>query len=290
MIAITGATGQLGRLVIGHLLSRFSPGKLVAVVRDPTKAADLAARGIEVRKGDYTDRTALEEAFAGVDKVLLISSNEVGRRTAQHVNVIEAAKAAGVKLVAYTSVLKADSTPLALAEEHLATEVALRESGLPFLFLRNGWYTENYTDSIPAALENGALIGSTGEGRISAATRNDYAEATAVLLAGAPEPGSIFELAGDESFTKAELAAELSRQAGREIPYHNLPETEYAAVLVKAGIPDRFARLVADSDTAASQGALFDDGGQLGSLLGRPTTSLEDAVQQALVAGEAEPE
>lgn len=289
MIAITGATGQLGRLVLEHLVDRISPSRLIAVVRDPAKAAEIAAKGIAVRKGDYSDRASLEEAFAGVDKVLLISSNALGQRAAQHLNVIEAAKKAGVKLLAYTSVLHADRSVLGLAKEHFDTENALKASGLPFIILRNGWYTENYTAAIPAALANGAVFGSAGNGRISSATRADYAEATAVLLAGAPDAGTIFELAGDESYTLAEFAAELSRQAGREIPYHDLPEAEYAAALQKAGLPEPVAHLLADSDAGAAKGALFDDGHQLGTLLGRPTTPLEDAVRQALIASEPQP-
>ncbi|MEK7949914.1 SDR family oxidoreductase [Luteolibacter soli] len=282
MIAITGATGQLGRLVIDHLLNRLRPDQVVALVRDPVKATDLAGLGITVRQADYDDPATLEAALSGVEKLLLISSNEVGKRLSQHRNVIDAAKAAGVKFLTYTSVLHADRSLLGLADEHRQTEDYLSASGLPFALLRNGWYTENYTASIPSALAHGALVGGAGSGRISSAARADYAEAAAVVLASPVEPGQIFELAGDEAYTLAGLAAELSRQSGKEIPYRDLPEADYREFLLKAGLPEHFAALLADSDAAASRGALFDDDRQLGTLLGRPTTPLSESVRLAL--------
>ncbi|RYD64660.1 MAG: SDR family oxidoreductase [Verrucomicrobiaceae bacterium] len=282
MIAITGATGQLGRLVIDHLLNRLRADQLVALVRDPVKATDLAGLGITVRQADYDDPATLEAALSGVQKLLLISSNEVGQRLSQHRNVIDAAKTAGVKFLNYTSVLHADRSLLGLAEEHRQTEAYLSASGLPFALLRNGWYTENYTASIPSALAHGALVGSAGSGRISSAARADYAEAAAIVLAGPVESGQIFELAGDEAYTLSELAAELSRQSGMEIPYHDLPESDYRELLVKAGLPEHFAALLAESDAAASRDALFDDDQQLAKLLGRPTTPLSESVREAL--------
>ena len=282
MIAITGATGQLGRLVIDHLLNRLRADQLVALVRDPVKATDLAGLGITVRQADYDDPASLEAALSGVEKLLLISSNEVGQRLSQHRNVIDAAKAAGVKFLNYTSVLHADRSLLGLAEEHLQTEAYLAASGLPFALLRNGWYTENYTASIPSALAHGALVGSAGDGRISSAARADYAEAAAIVLAGPVESGQIFELAGDESYTLSDLASELSRQSGKEIPYRDLPEAGYRELLVKAGMPEHFAALLADSDAAAARGALFDDEHQLSKLLGRPTITFSESVREAL--------
>ena len=282
MIAITGATGQLGRLVTLHLLKTVPAGQLVAIVRDPAKAADLAERGVIVRNADYGDRASLEAAFAGVERVLLVSSNEVGQRVPQHRNAIEAAKAAGVKLLAYTSVLHADRSSLVLAKEHLETEQLLAASGVPHVLLRNGWYTENYTGSIPAALANGAFIGSAGSGRISSASRQDYAEAAAAVLTGPGESGKIHELAGDSSYTLAELATEVSRQSGKPLPYHDLPEAEYEALLVKAGLPAPFAELLASSDASAAGGALFDDSRDLSKLIGRATTPLADTVKETL--------
>ncbi|MBN9410280.1 MAG: SDR family oxidoreductase [Burkholderiales bacterium] len=284
-IAITGATGQLGRLVIQSLLRRGVPAAdLIAAVRTPAKAADLAALGVQVRQADYTRPDTLAAALQGVDRLLLISSSEVGQRTAQHRAAIDAAKAAGVKLVAYTSLLRADTSPLGLAAEHVATEALLRESGLPTVLLRNGWYTENYLASAPVALQHGAVLGSAKDGRIAAATRADYAEAAAVAISGEGQAGRTYELAGDASWTLADFAAELARQSGKPVVYKDLPEADYAAVLVQAGLPQGFADLLADSDVGASRGGLFDDSRTLSRLIGRPTTPLADAVKAALAA------
>ena len=284
MIVITGATGQLGQLVIQSLLTKVPASQIVAAVRNPARASDLAALGVQVRKADYTDPASLEAAFQGAEKVLLISSSELGKRAPQHRNAIDAAKKAGVALFAYTSILHADTSPLGLAAEHVATEAYLRESGLPFVLLRNGWYTENYLASVQPALQHGAFIGSAGEGSIASAARADYAEAAAVALTAlAPaQAGKVYELAGDDSYTLADFAAELSRQSGKSIPYVNLPEADYKAALLGAGLPEPIADLLADSDVGASKGGLFDDQRQLSTLIGRPTTSLATLMQAAL--------
>lgn len=282
MIVITGATGQLGRLVIQSLLAKLPATQIVAAVRNPARAVDLAAQGVQIRQADYTDPASLVTAFQGAEKVLLISSSEIGQRAAQHRNVIDAAKKAGVSLVAYTSILHADRSPLGLAAEHAATEAYLRESGMPNVLLRNGWYTENYLASVPPALQHGAFIGSAGEGRISSAARADYAEAAAVALTAPAQAGKVYELAGDDSYTLTEFAAELSRQSGKPVPYVNLPEADYKAALLGAGLPEPIANLLADSDVGASKGGLFDDQHQLSALIGRPTTSLEALMQAAL--------
>jgi NAD(P)H dehydrogenase (quinone) len=286
MIAITGATGQLGRLVIEKLKARVPASDIVTLARSIAKAADM---GVEARKADYDKPETLESALSGVDTLLLISSSEVGKRATQHHNVIEAAKKAGVKRIVYTSLLHADTSPLNLAEEHLATETELKASGVPFTILRNGWYTENYTGSIPGALVGGAFLGSAGEGKISSATRADFADAAVAVLTTEGHEGKTYELAGDESWTLADLAAEISRQAGRQMPYKNLPEAEYAAALKDFGLPEGFARMIAGWDVGASEGALFDDSRQLSKLTGRPTTPLSvavaDALKQPLPAG-----
>jgi NAD(P)H dehydrogenase (quinone) len=284
MYAITGATGHLGRLVITALLRTVPTAETAALVRTPEKASDLAAQGVVIREADYNRPETLGPALFGVDKLLLISGNEVGRRVPQHKAVIDAAKAAGVTLIAYTSVLRADTSPLGVAEEHRQTEALLKASGVPFVLLRNGWYTENYTASIPTALQQGAILGSTGEGRIAAATRADYAEAAAALTAQGDQAGRIYELAGDDAFTMAEFAAELSRQSGKDVVYRDLPEAEYKAALVGGGLPDAFAALLARSSAVAGGGALFDDSHQLSRLIGRPTTPLKDAIAAALKA------
>ncbi len=282
MIAVTGATGQLGQLVIAQLLQHTAASRLVAGVRQPARAANLARQGVQVRRVDYTDPASLDAAFAGVERLLLISSSEVGQRTAQHRNVIDAARRQPVKLIVYTSLLHADTSVLNLAEEHRQTEAMIKASGLPFVILRNGWYTENYTASIPPAVAHGAFFGSAGSGRISGASRRDYAAAAAQALTGAVTPGSVVELAGDQAFTLADLAAELSRQTGKNIPYHDLPEADYRSALIKAGLPDWLADGLASWDVGASKGALFDDSGALGKLIGRPTTPLAVSVREAL--------
>ncbi len=269
IIAVTGATGQLGRLVIEQLKTRAPAESLVALVRDPAKAADL---GVEVRAADYDEPATLAAALAGVDVLLLISSDAIGQRVAQHRNVIEAAKATGVKRIAYTSILRADDTPIGLGVEHRATEAMIRESGLAYTLLRNGWYLENYAGAIVGALHAGAFVGSADQGRISAAARADYADAAAIVLTSDGHEGQTYELAGDEAFTMAELAAETSRQTGRDLPYNNLPEDAYAEVLKSIGLPPPVAAMLAQSDVGAAQGALFNADRRLSRLIGRPTT------------------
>lgn len=285
MLAITGATGQLGRHVIAKLLETVPADEIIAAVRDPAKAEDLAAKGIIVREADYDRPETLETAFRGIDKLLLISSSEVGGRTPQHKAVIDAAKHNDVKLIVYTSILHADTSPLGLAEEHRETENAIRASGLPSVMLRNGWYTENYAAAIPAALEHGVQLGAAGDGRISCAARRDYAEAAAaVLLSNDAQDGKVYELAGDDSFTLTEFAAEVSRQSGKSVEYKNLPEAEYRNALIEAGFPEPVAALLADSDAGAAQGGLFDDSGDLHRLIGRPTTPLKEVIATTLRA------
>ncbi|MBV5291982.1 MAG: SDR family oxidoreductase [Curvibacter lanceolatus] len=282
MIVVTGANGQLGQLVIQSLLRSVPASQIVAAVRQPAKAGALAALGVQVREADYNRPDTLDAAFAGADKVLLISSSEVGQRLPQHQNVIDAAVRAGVKLLAYTSLLKADTSPLGLAAEHLATERALKASGLPHVLLRNGWYTENYLASVPAALAHGALIGSAGEGRIASAARADYADAAAAVLTQADQAGKVYELAGDSAYTLAELAAELSQATGKTIPYVNLPEADFKGALLQAGLPAPIAELLANSDAGAAQGGLYDGSGQLGRLIGRPTAALATQLRASL--------
>jgi NAD(P)H dehydrogenase (quinone) len=282
MIVITGASGQLGRLVIEALLQTLPASDIVAAVRTPAKISDLAARGVQVRQADYAQPATLDAAFKGADKVLLISSSEVGQRVPQHRAVIDAAQRAGVKLLAYTSLLHADTSPLGLAAEHQETEALLRASGVPHVLLRNGWYTENYAASVPAALAHGVLLGSAGTGRIASAARADYAAAAAAVLTQDGQAGRIYELAGDTAYTLTDLAAEISAQSGKEIAYKDLPETDYKAILLGAGLPEGLAALLADSDTGASKGGLFDDSRQLSRLTGHPTTTMATSIAAAL--------
>ena len=282
MIAVTGASGQLGRLVIAGLLEKVAPDTIVALVRDPAKLADLAAQGVVVRAFDYNQADTLAGALAGVDRLLLISSSEIGQRVAQHQAVIAAAKTAGVGFIAYTSLLHADTNPLNLAVEHRATELALADSGVPHALLRNGWYTENYAQSAPMAVAHGAVWGSAGTGRISGAARADYAAAAvAVLTADAAKP-AIYELAGDEAFTLADLAAALSDLSGKPVAYQDLPEADYRAALEGVGLPPPIAAMLAESDIKAANGALFDDRHALSALIGRPTTPWRTTLESAL--------
>lgn len=278
-IAITGASGQLGRLVIAGLRNKVPASDIIALARTPAKAADL---GVEVREADYNRPETLDQALAGVDSLLLISGNEVGQRVEQHRNVIEAARKAGVKRVTYTSLLHADRSTLGLAPEHLATEEILQDSGLDVTLLRNGWYTENYAGTAANAVANGAVLGSAGKGRIASATRADFAEAAVAVLSTPGHEGKTYELAGDEAYTLGDLAAEISRQSGKEIPYTNLPQAEYTAALAAAGVPAPWSEALPALDVEVSRDMLFDDSRTLSALIGRPTTSLQDAVAAAL--------
>ena len=278
MIALTGANGQLGRLVIEHLNKAGASG-IRALVRSPEKAQDLVSSTVSVVQADYDKPDTLTAALSGVDKLLLISSSEIGQRTRQHKAVIDAAKDAGVSFIAYTSILNADTSPMILAKEHRETEAALKASGIPHVLLRNGWYLENYAGTVAAALEHGAVVGSAGNGRISAATRSDYAAAAATVLAGNDTSMRTYELAGSSAFTLADLAGEISTQTGREIPFNNLPADAYAGILVQASLPQAFADILADSDTAAARGALYSESRDLENLIGHPTESMKDFVQ-----------
>ncbi|HLP05074.1 MAG TPA: SDR family oxidoreductase [Paludibacter sp.] len=278
-IGVTGATGQLGRLVVGKLKQKVAAETIVALVRNTEKAADM---GVEARAFDYTKPESLVASLKGIDKLLLISGNEIGQRLPQHKAVVEAAKQAGIKLITYTSILHADTSPLSLAVEHLATEVAIKASGLVYAILRNGWYTENYTGSAKAAIGAGAFIGCAGTGKIASAARVDFAEAAAAVLASEGHENKTYELAGDEAYTLEELAAEISLQTGKTIPYNNLTETEYAGILKNFGLPESIAQMLADSDTGVANGVLFDDSKVLSKLIGRPTTPLSKVVSDAI--------
>ena len=284
-VVVTGATGHLGRLVVQNLLDRGVPaGQIVATGRRTETLADLADRGVIVRPSDFDDPDSLAAVFAGAQKVLLVSGNAIGQRVAQHTNAIEAARAAGVELLAYTSVLNADTSMMLLAAEHQATEAVLRASGVPFVLLRNGWYHENYTAQIPVYLQTGAVFGAAGDGRVSGAARADYAAATGAVLAQDGHAGAVYELGGTESFSLAELAATVAAATGQEVGYTDLPVEAYTQALVGAGLPEPMAQTFADVDRWIAQGALHTDSGDLARLAGRPTTSLKDAVAAAVAA------
>ncbi len=277
-IGITGASGQLGRIAVERAIARGAKD-IVALVRSPEKVADL---GIEARAFDYSKPDMLVPALAGIDTLVLISASDFEGRADQHRNVIEAAKAAGVERIVYTSILKGTDSPLLIAEDHKATEAALKASGLTTTILRNGWYFENWTGALPGALEAGAFVGAAGEGLVSPAARADLAEAIAAVVTSKGHDDKVYELAGDQSITLADLAAEAGRKKGVALPYSNLGEAEYAALLGTFGLPEIVAKMIADADARAADGALFDDGGDLSRLIGRPTTTLEQTVAAAI--------
>lgn len=285
MIVVTGATGELGSLVINALLRKTPADQIVAAVRTPAKAEAIAAKGVQVREADYSRPETLTPALANVDTLLLISSSEVGSRVPQHEAVIDAAKAVGVGRIVYTSLLHADTSTLALATEHIATERYLQASGLPYTILRNGWYIENQTSAFAPALEQGAFIGASKEGRFAGATRADFADAAVAVLLGTSHANQIYELAGDTAYTRSELAAEVSQQVGRTIGYHDLSQKEYETIL--AGfLPAGVAFILADADAEAkaASGELDDPSHTLSGIIGRPTTPLKEAVANALKA------
>jgi len=282
-IGVTGATGALGRIVVRLLRDRHPDRKVVALVRDPAKATDLAALGAEVRPFDYDQPDTLRPALAGIDKLLLISGNAVGERERQHRAVIEAARDAGVGLIAYTSVLRASETTLAIAAEHKATEAVLRAVGVPFVLLRHGWYCENYVFRVQAAVASGTLPHHAGDGRISAAPRADFAEAAvAILTSPEPQAGKVYELAGSTSFTFADLAAMAARITGKPVAADNLAKPEFEAAIVAMGMPAFVAGLIAKSDHGASEGGLLEEGGAMERVIGRPTVTMEQVLETVL--------
>ena len=278
-LAVTGATGQLGRLLVAQLEGRAPDASLVALVRTPAKAADL---GIPAREADYTRPETLAAALQGVEKLMMISSSEIGQRVAQHRNLVDAAKRAGVKHIVYTSILHADTSTIDLAQEHRETEAMIEASGIAYTFLRNGWYTENYVGALAGAVAAGAVVSSAGEGRISTASRADFAAAAVAVLTSPGHENRVYELAGDHGWTMSELAGEVARVSGKAIVFRPLSEGDYAATLAGFGLPEVLAKGIASWDYQASKGALFDDGRKLSALIGRPTTTLAASVKLAL--------
>ena len=282
-IVITGATGQLGRLAIENLLQAGTPAEsIVATGRDESKLAAIADElGVQARRADLSDPQTLASAFSGIEKLLLVSTTDMGLRLANHKRAIDAARDAGARLIVYTSPLNASSATMLLAEEHRATEEYLRAGGVPFVILRNGWYIENYTGQLPTILEHGALVGAAGDGRVSAAARRDLAAAAATVLTDDGHAGSTYELGG-EAFTLTELAAAISRLGGVEVSYRDLGVEEYAAALTAAGLPPEEASVVADADAGLRRGELYTDRHDLEDLLGHPPATIADVLGEAL--------
>lgn len=282
--ALTGASGKLGRLVLAELLDMVEPGEIVALARDPAKLSDMAAKGVAVRKADYNDPATLGPALQGVDRLLLISGNEPDKRVAQHKAVIEAAMRQGVGYIAYTSILDAPNSPIGLAEGHRKTEAALADSGIAHSLLRNGWYNENFTGALAAQIEAGVIYGAQGDGRISSASREDYAIAAAQVLVNG-DGGEVLELAGDASWTMDDFAGAVSRQSGKDVVYKDLPPAEYAALLETQGLPAPIAAMLADSAHATSKGALENYSKTLNEIIGDDTVPVVITINQALGNG-----
>lgn len=274
MIVVTGASGHFGRLVIENVKGT---AEVVAAARTPAKVADL---GVDVREFDYDRPETLD--LTGADKVLLVSGTDVGERVRQHGAVIDAAKRAGVGLLAYTSVLHADTTDLAIAPEHKATEALVRDSGLPYTLLRNGWYHENYLDTIATAAKTGEIVGAAGDGRIASAARADFAAAAAAVLTGEGHENRVYELSGDIAWSFPELAEQIAKLAGRPVEYRSLAPDAFRAMLVESGMPAEAAGFVTLLEQNAAAGTLADTPGDLRALLGRPTTPIEDTIRQVL--------
>lgn len=283
-ITVTGATGHLGRLVVADLLEQLPAERVAVVVRNRDRAADLAARGVELRIADYDEPATLVDAFRAGERVLLVSGSEVGRRVPQHRAVVEAAAAAGVGLLAYTGILGGPKADFRLADEHKATEQLILDSGLPYTFLRNGWYHENYTEHLAPVLEHGAVVGSAGAGRVASAARADYAAAAVAVLTGEGHEGRAYELSGDTAWSLPEYAAEVARQSGAPVGYRDLPPAEHLQTLLGAGLPELMAEVLVDVDAAVARGLLAGTSGELARLIGRPTTPLAEAVAAGLAA------
>ena len=278
MIGVTGASGKLGRLVVSGLLEKKPSEQIAAIVRDPEKVSDFASRGVLVRKGDYSAPESLVPALTGIDRLLLISSNALAGREGQHKAVIDAAKTAGVKRIAYTSVLKANTISVNFLKVHGITEVSLKESGIPFTILRNGWYIENYTDNLAMSLSTGAIFGTAGDGAVSAASRSDYAAAAVAVLTKEGHAGKTYELAGDETFTMSDLARAVSDWAGKPIVYNDLPPEAYKKSLLDNGLPEVFATFVVEAGQSIGRGELMSNSKDLHTLIGRDTATLRSVL------------
>ncbi len=284
MIVVTGATGQLGQHVVRQLLEKVPASQITLAVRNASKAESFAAQGVSVRAADYAQPATLEAAFSGADQLLLISSSEVGQRAAQHQAVVDAAKKVGVKHLVYTSILHIETTRMKLAAEHQYTEKAIKASGLPYTFLRNGWYTENFTEHLAPVLAHGAVLGATKDVPFGTASRADYAAAAVAVLTSTGHEQQAYELTNAESITLSQYAAEVSRQSGKNIVYKDLPPDAFEQTLIGVGIPAAFAGILVDCDLGTARGELSDSSGDLARLIGRAPTPLADAISAALRA------
>lgn len=280
-LVVTGATGRLGRLAIEHLLARGTAASdILATGRDTAKLEALGL-GVRTAVADFEDPASLDAAFAGAEAILLVSGSEVGKRVAQHTAAIEAAARAGARLV-YTSAPKATTSPLILAPEHKATEEAIAAAGLPAVILRNGWYNENYAQTVSELATTGTTLSSAGDGRVASAARSDYAEAAAVALTDASLVGTVHELSGDTAWTFDELAALVAEIAGRDASISHVSAEEHARILTEAGVPEGGVGFVVGLDANIADGLLGETDGSLARLIGHPTTEIRAFIEQQL--------
>ncbi|MBM7787659.1 SDR family oxidoreductase [Tenggerimyces flavus] len=282
MIVVTGATGGLGRLVVQDLLAKVPASQIRGAVRTPENAKDLADLGVDVRKADYDQPETLAQALESADKVLLISASEPGKRVPQHQAVVDAAAKANVRHLAYTSAPRADTSKLFVAPDHKATEELIRASGLPFTFLRNGWYHENYAQVVANVTATGVLHGSAHRGKVASAARADYAAAAAEVLTTEGHHGKTYELSGDAAWTYEDLAEAIGREAGRQTRYEDHSREDHAKVLADAGVPEAVVGYLLTADQAVADHLLGDTSGDLRALIGRPTTPLAAYVKEVL--------
>ncbi|MGG1679883.1 SDR family oxidoreductase [Neobacillus sp. NRS-1170] len=275
---VTGATGKLGTKVVETLLKTVPASHLAVSVRNPEKAAELQARGVEVRQGDFDRPETLDSAFAGIDRLLLISADgDNETRIRQHTDAVAAAERAGVKFIAYTSLANASETTMFLAPPHVATEAAILKTGIPFSFLRNNWYLENEIPSIQGVLAGAPWVTSAGSGKVGWALQQDYAEAAAAVLAGDGHENTIYELSG-KPVSQEELVSALSTVLGKEIPVQQVDDATYADIMKGAGLPDFLIPFLVGIQKGIRDGALEIESNDFEKLLGRPAISINEAL------------
>ena len=286
-IVITGASGHLGRGVVEEALQRVDAADLILVTRHPDALAEDAERGAQVRHGDFTDPAGLGEAFAGGERLLLISSSVIGpERVAQHHTAIDAAVAAGVRFIAYTSIVNpSDENPAAVAPDHKATEDKLRSSGVEWAFLRNSIYADLEADNLAAAQATGTLVTNAGNGRIAYLARADAAAAAAAVIMGSGHEGKAYDITGPELLDADDRAAVFAAIAGTPVEVVHVDDEAYAAGLAEAtGLPIEAGRLYASFGRAAREGRLDASSDALERLTGRRGTSLRALLETQRVA------
>ncbi|WP_462413659.1 SDR family oxidoreductase [Neobacillus sp. Marseille-QA0830] len=279
-ILVTGATGKLGSKVVETLLKSIPASDLAVSVRNPEKAEGLRARGVEVRKGDFDRPETLDTAFAGIDSLLIISADgDNETRIRQHTDAVKAAERAGVKFIAYTSLANATESKNLMAPPHVATEAAIKKTGIPYSFLRNNWYLENEIGSIQGAIAGAPWVTSAVEGKVGWALQQDYADAAAAVLVGNGHENTVYELSGP-LLTQEELASALGSVLGKEIPVQQVSDEQYAEIMKGLGVPDFAIPIVVGIQESIRNGSLDVESNDFEKVLGRPVTPINEAMAQ----------